>query len=218
MRDGEADYMKGNRFFDPGDLRDMPGVRLLGNSLLSFLSKGSSGYWDLFDPTNGFTALHAEVARRLPWEKISRDWFFESDLLFRLGTLRAVVRDVPMPAIYAEEQSNLRVGSVIGSFLWRHLRNTGKRLFYGYFLRNFSVASIELVLGILLLAVGFGVGITAWVGGALTQTLASSGTVMFAALPVILGAQLILAFLSYDMQNLPRDPIHRRLHGERPGG
>jgi glycosyltransferase involved in cell wall biosynthesis len=211
---GEADYAKGNRFFDLDQLGDMPSLRVIGNSLLSFLSKVSSGYWDLFDPTNGFTALEARVARRLPLEKISRDYFFESDLLFRLGTLRAVVRDVPMPAIYAGEQSSLRVSSLVGSFLWRHLRNAGKRLFYGYLLRDFSFASIEILLGPLLIALGVAVGTKEWIGGALEGTVATSGTVMLAALPVILGVQLVLAFLGYDMQNVPRHPIHPRLRGD----
>ena len=91
IQDGEADYVKGNRFFDLGDLGAMPRARVLGNSLLSFASKLSSGYWNVFDPTNGFTAIHAAVARRLPLAKLSKGYFFESDLLFRLGILRAVV-------------------------------------------------------------------------------------------------------------------------------
>ncbi len=195
----------------------MPRIRLIGNALLSFLSKVSSGYWDLFDPTNGFTALEARVARLLPLEKISRDYFFESDLLFRLGTLRAVVRDVPMPAISAGAPSSLRVSSVAGPFLWRHLRNASKRLFYGYLLRDFSFASIEILVGPLLIALGVFVGVKEWIGGTLDGTVATSGTVMLAALPVILGVQLILAFLGYDMQNVPRHPIHPRLRGRAEG-
>lgn len=51
---GRADYMKGNRFHRISDVHGMPAVRLLGNAGLSFLTKLSSGYWQLFDPTNGF--------------------------------------------------------------------------------------------------------------------------------------------------------------------
>jgi hypothetical protein len=40
---------------------------------------------------------------------------------------------------------------------------------------------------------------------------ASSGEVMLAALPVILGMQLVIGFLGYDMHNAPRQVIHRRL-------
>jgi glycosyltransferase involved in cell wall biosynthesis len=208
---GEADYAKGNRFFDLDGLRAMPRARLLGNSLLSFASKLSSGYWNVFDPTNGFTALHAAVARQLPLAKLARGWFFESDLLFRLGILRAVVCDVPMPAVYQGERSNLSALRVVPTFLRGHLVNTAKRVFYAYFLRNFNVASIELVAGSALVAFGVGFGGWAWAQGSLRGVPATSGTVMLSALPVILGVQLLLAFLGYDLQNVPRDPLQRRL-------
>jgi len=208
---GEADYAKGNRFFRLEGIREMPTVRLLGNSFLSFLTKFSSGYWHVFDPTNGFTALHTAVARDLPLEKLSRRFFFESDLLFRLNTLAAVVVDVPMDARYLGESSNLSVQRVGAEFLVKHARNFAKRLFYNYYLRNFNIASIELLAGLVLIGFGTGVGIDQWIAGAMAERLASSGTVMLAALPVILGSQLVLGFLNYDLQNVPRVPIHTRM-------
>ena len=66
----------------------MPWLRLIGNAGLSFLSKMSTGYWELFDPTNGYTAIHAALVRELPLGKLSRRYFFESDILFRLNVLR----------------------------------------------------------------------------------------------------------------------------------
>ncbi|HKJ25013.1 MAG TPA: glycosyltransferase, partial [Myxococcota bacterium] len=201
--DGEADYVKGNRFHSLEDLRGMPAVRLVGNSILSFLTKLSTGYWDLFDPTNGFTALDAGVARELPFEKLSRRYFFESDLLFRLGIQRRVVRDVPMPARYDGEPSSLSVREVAWEFLWGNLRNFGKRIFYGYFLRDFNIASVELVLGTLMLVLGTTVGVDQWLESGRTGRPATAGTVMLAALPVMIGVQLLLAFLGFDMQNVP---------------
>ena len=208
---GEADYAKGNRFFDLAGLHAMPTFRLIGNSFLSFLTKLSSGYWNIFDPTNGFTAIHGAVARALPFDKISRGFFFESDMLFRLGTLRAVVCDVPMPARYGEETSNLRIGRIAGLFAWKHAVNTAKRIFYSYYLRNFNIASIEIVLGILLMAFGAWFGGTHWLAGIREGVAQTSGTVMVAALPVIVGFQLVLAALNYDLQNIPRDVVHKRL-------
>src|SRR3990167_585640 len=82
---GDADYTKGNRFFNLEKIRSMPTLRLFGNALLSLITKLSTGYWDLFDPTNGYTAIHAAVAKHLPLEKISQGYFFESDILFRLN-------------------------------------------------------------------------------------------------------------------------------------
>ena len=211
LREGRADYTKGNRFFDLEGVRAMPAVRIVGNSLLSFASKLSSGYWDVFDPNNGFTAIDASVARRLPLDEISDGWFFESDMLFRLGILRAVVSDVPMRARYGDESSSLVVRSVIPEFAWKHLVNTCKRLVYNYYLRNFNIASIEIALGVLLLIGGMGFGLSRWAAGSVSGEVTNSGTVMVAALPVIIGVQLILAFLSYDTQNVPKDVLHERL-------
>jgi glycosyltransferase involved in cell wall biosynthesis len=214
--EGAADYAKGNRFFELEGLRAMPPLRLFGNSMLSFASKLSSGYWNVFDPTNGFTAIHAMVLRQLPLDKLSHGWFFESDLLFRLGTIRAVVCDVPIPARYGDEESSLVVRRVVGEFAWKHFANAAKRIFYGYYLRNFNIASIEIALGIPLVAFGAWIGVTRWIDGYLHATPATSGTVMLAALPVLVGIQLVLAFLSYDLQNVPRDVLHRRLVVEGP--
>lgn len=57
---GEADYTKGNRFYDLSNISRMPAMRLFGNAGLSFLAKLSTGYWNIFDPTNGYTAIHAD--------------------------------------------------------------------------------------------------------------------------------------------------------------
>lgn len=206
---GEADYTKGNRFFNLDSLEQMPRARLLGNAALSFMSKLSSGYWDLFDPTNGYTAIHCEVARQLPLEKISRRYFFESDMLFRLSTLRAVVVDIPMNAKYGDEVSNLKIGKVVGEFLMKHVRNFIKRVFYNYYLRDLSIASFELPLGLAMLVFGFVFGAIEWVRSFHDHTPASAGTVMLAGLPVILGLQFTLAFLSYDIGSVPRRPLHR---------
>ena len=208
---GEADYTKGNRFFDLSGLEGMPLLRLFGNSILSFLTKLSSGYWNVFDPTNGFTAIHASVARALPTDKISQDFFFESDMLFRLGTLRAVVCDVPMPARYGDERSNLSIARVAAPFAWKHAKNTVKRIFYGYYLRNFNIASIEIAAGIALIAFGTWFGATHWLEGIRNNVPQTSGTVMVAALPVLVGIQLVLAALNYDLQNVPREVLHERL-------
>jgi glycosyltransferase involved in cell wall biosynthesis len=209
--DGEADYVKGNRFYDLRSLHEMPTLRILGNAGLSFFNKLSSGYWGLFDPTNGFTAIHARVAAALPLDRISRRYFFESDLLFRLNVLRAVVREIPMDAHYGSERSNLRIAPAVGEFTLKHLRNMLKRIFYSYFLRNFSVASAELVIGLALLVFGTIFGALGWSESISTGKPATSGTVMLAGLPVMLGVQFLTAFFAYDMQDVPRTPIHREL-------
>lgn len=207
--DGEADYTKGNRFFNLEKIREMPMLRLFGNALLSFMTKLSSGYWDLFDPTNGYTAIHADVARHLPFNKISRRYFFETDMLFRLNTLRAVVVDVPMDAHYGAEVSNLKISKIVGEFLLKHVRNFLKRIFYNYYLRDMSLASIELPLGVLLLVSGGIFGVYHWIDSLQRDIATPAGTVMLAALPILMGTQLILAFLGYDIASVPRKPLHK---------
>ena len=208
---GKADYVKGNRFFHLESLRAMPTARLIGNAGLSFLSKLSTGYWNLFDPTNGYTAIHASVVRVMPLEKLSHRYFFESDMLFRLNTLRAVVTDIPMAAHYADEKSSMNLLQVLVEFPYYHARNYLKRLFYNYILRNFTVASVDLVAGVILLLFGVIFGGYKWYHGIQMDVVTTPGTVMLAALPIILGVQLILGFLSQDVANVPNDPIHPKL-------
>ncbi|PWB53175.1 MAG: glycosyl transferase family 2 [Nitrosomonadales bacterium] len=205
---GQADYTKGNRFYDLTNIGRMPPLRLLGNAVLSFMAKFSTGYWDVFDPTNGYTAIHADVARHLPLSKISQRYFFETDMLFRLNTLRAVVVDVPMDAVYGDEKSNLKIRKIALEFLGKHVRNFHKRIFYNYFLRDFSAASLELLGGLALLVFGMTYGVGSWVEAARADVTTPPGTVMLAALPVLLGVQLLLGFLSHDMQSVPRLPVH----------
>lgn len=206
----EADYTKGNRFYDLEEISAMPKIRIFGNAVLSLMNKFSSGYWDLFDPTNGYTAIHASVAKLLPAKKISKRYFFETDMLFRLNTLRAVVLDVPMSAKYGDEVSGLKISQIVGEFLAKHVRNTGKRIFYNYYLRDLTIASIELPLGIFLLTFGMSYGFYKWFFSPTVDAVTPSGTVMLAALPVLIGVQFILAFLAYDIASIPRRTLQSK--------
>jgi dolichol-phosphate mannosyltransferase len=208
---GQADYTKGNRFFNLEGLEQMPRARLVGNAALSFMNKVSSGYWDIFDPTNGYTAIHANIARCLPLEKVSPGYLFETDMLFRLNILRAVVWDVPMHARYGEEVSSMKISQVAGPLLLDHLRNFGKRIFYNYYLRDVSIASIELPLGILGVVAGVLLGSYHWIHSAQLGVTTPAGTVMLATLPLLAGLQLLLAFIHYDIAAVPRRPLHLAL-------
>ncbi|MEL7240317.1 MAG: glycosyltransferase family 2 protein, partial [Planctomycetota bacterium] len=144
---GEADYVKGNRFNSLSNLKGMPALRLFGNAALSFLTKLSSGYWQIFDPTNGFTAVHRAALEAIDLDGLSRRYFFESDMLIHLGHARAVVADMPMRAHYGDEDSNLKISRVITEFFWRHVTAIGQRVMYQYLLRDFTIASANLLVG-----------------------------------------------------------------------
>lgn len=201
-----ADFTKGNRFDSIEDLEQMPKVRIFGNAVLSLMSKISTGYWRITDPTNGFFAVHHSVLRKVHLDKLRKNYFFESDLLFRLSLIRAVVQDVALPARYGNEKSNLKIRRVILEFPIRHLVNYIKRVFYLYYLREWSVSSLELPAGIILFFWGLIFGIIRWVESAQTGTAATVGSVMLSAVPLILGFQLILAFVSYDVSAEPKKP------------
>ncbi len=205
---GQADYTKGNRFFDLEKLKGMPKIRLFGNAVLSFMAKLSTGYWNLFDPTNGYTAIHINIVRLLPLEKISNRYFFETDLLFRLNILRASVIDIPMVAQYNDEKSNLKIAKIFSNFLSSHIKNFFKRIFYNYYLRDMSLASIELPLGLCLVLFGLIFGMDQWHQSITSHLTVSAGTVMLSALPLIIGLQLILSFLGQDIRMVPTKSIY----------
>jgi dolichol-phosphate mannosyltransferase len=211
IQDGRADYSKGNRFHELGYLTGMPAMRLFGNSALSLLTKVSSGYWKILDPTNGYTAIHASVLKLLPLDKLHNRYFFESDMLFRLNISRAVVRDIPMRALYGDEQSSLQIHRQVLPFFFGHIKNFFKRTFYTYFLRDFNIATLQLLAGL-----GFGLfglifGLSAWSQSIETGIEASAGTVMLAGMPSIIAVQFLLSFLNYDIQNIPSHPLSKAL-------
>ena len=207
---GEADYTKGNRFDSLDDLYLMPRIRIFGNAVLSLWSKISSGYWGVTDPTNGFTAIHRAVLSKLELGKLSKRYFFESDMLFRLNISGAVVEDVALPARYGNEKSNLKIRKVLVEFPIKHTKNLFKRIFYRYYLREWSIASFELPLAIGLGIFGAWFGLSSFVAAAEAGRATTAGQATISSLAIILGVQLLLSFLAYDIQSEPRIPKQKR--------
>ncbi|EGR1402299.1 glycosyltransferase family 2 protein [Vibrio cholerae] len=212
--EGEADYTKGNRFYNFSDSKEMPKLRLFGNIGLSFLTKLSSGYWKNFDPTNGYTAITVDLLRNIPLEKLSKRYFFESDMLFRLCLATAKVMDIPMTAVYGDEQSNLHIRKIFWPFLKGNLRNFAKRVSYKYFLQDFNMASLELCFGLIFMLFGLIFGGVNWIQNSLQSVATPVGTIIISALSIIVGFQLFLSFLSYDISNYPDKAISPRLSGK----
>ena len=204
---GQADMTKGNRYGALQALRAMPLVRIVGSAGLSFLVKLASGYWTLLDPANGYLALRADLLRRFDLELLDRRYFFESGLLIKLGILGAVVRDVPIPARYGEETSSLSIPATLVEFPPRLLLGTLRRVFWRYFVYDFSAVSIFLLLGVPSLAGGLAYGIWTWARNVQDGAFTSPGEVMLAAIPVLLGANLLVQAVVLDVQGVPRDPI-----------
>jgi dolichol-phosphate mannosyltransferase len=206
---GEADYTKGNRFLHERELSSMPGRRRFGNAGLSFLTKLASGYWGIFDPTNGYTALHASLVALLDRSAIANRFFFESSLLLNLSVLRAVVRDVYIPARYPPGAvSHLSESRAALQFPWLLLRGFVRRIRLQYFVRDFTAVSLYLIFGVILALFGAIWGAWHWVISIQSGVAATTGTVMIAVLPIIVGFQLLLQALTLDIQGAPTIPLH----------
>jgi glycosyltransferase involved in cell wall biosynthesis len=220
---GEADYTKGNRFRDFNAVRRMPLVRRIGNVLLSFLAKSATGYWQCFDPTNGFVAIRADVLSQMPLAKIDPTYFFETSMLANLYLLGAVVKEVPMPAQYAGEPSSLRIGPVLRQFPGKLLAALARRIALKNFVYDFNLESLHIAAGVPLLLGGVVYGAYNWLWYVRHRLNAPTGTVVLPALAIMLGVQLLITAASYDLQSIPREPMNRgplddALLDERPRG
>ena len=209
--DGKADYTKGNRFRDFKSLQQMPFIRRVGNMGLAFLAKAATGYWNMFDPTNGFNAIRAEVLAQLPLDKIDRSYYFETSMLAHLYLIGAVIKDVPMPARYQGEVSSLLVHRILFEFPPRLFSTFVRRLVLKNFIYDFSMGSIYLLAGLPLLAFGLAFGIYKWIQYASIDIPAPTGTVMLPTLSVLLGIQLLLSAIEIDLRSVPTEPLSNPL-------
>jgi dolichol-phosphate mannosyltransferase len=207
--DGSADYAKGNRFVDLRALQRMPRRRLLGNAVLSFASKIASGYWNMLDVTNGFTAIRASVLRGLDFDRLADRYFFETSMLIELNIRRGVTADVEMPARYGDEQSSMKLARVASTFPGLLLRGLLRRFYWRYLIEEFGVVSVCVLLGAPLLLFGIAFGAWHWVTSAQSGVVASTGTVILATLPIIIGFQLLLVALLLDVLSSPTLKRHR---------
>lgn len=200
----KADYTKGNRFVDFNALSAMPKIRLMGNSALSFMVKAASGYWNIMDPTNGYTAINRNAIDRLPLEKIDKRYFFESNMLIYLNIENFVVKDVAIPAKYTDEKSSLSISHTLASFPKKLLKGMLKRLWLKYFILDFNMASLYMIFGFPMVLFGTLFGSYRWIVGSIEHEINSVGTVMLAVLPIILGTQFLLQAIQIDMSNIPK--------------
>ena len=208
----QYDYTKGNRYFFPDHFAKIPKTRLFGNLALSFFSKLSSGFWNVFDPNNGYVAISSKLIPYLNIEKINDRYFFESDMLFRLGLLSARILDVPMLPIYGDEKSTLNPLKMILPFTINHIKNFFKRIAYKYFIRDFSLGSIYLIAAISLISFATVFGLFQFANSIIENDPRSPGTVALFVTSIILGFQFLIAFLTYDITSCQNNvPIQEKL-------
>ncbi len=200
----KCDVAKGNRFRDLKALRAMPLVRRIGNLGLSFLIKSATGYWHNFDPTNGFLAIKTDIVKKLDFSKLANRYYFETSLLSQLYFEKAAIKDVAMPAIYGEEKSGMKIWQMPFVFGARLTSTFIKRIVKEYFLYDFNIGSVYLLFGFPLFMFGLIFGVAEWIYYASINTFAPTGTIMIVTLSIILGFQLILQAIQYDIINAPK--------------
>jgi hypothetical protein len=185
----------------------MPGHRVFGNIVLSFMTKMASGYWNLFDPQNGYTAIRTEVLRRVPLDRLAKRYSFENDLLIQLNILQVPAVDVPIPALYGDERTSIRLSRVVPELLGRFIVGFPTRIWYRYVLWSFSPIALLGFLGLILFL--FGMGVSIWmVFQIAASVVATAATVMLAALPLMIGTQLLISALQLDIQATPSTPTY----------
>ena len=195
----QADFTKGNRFTKFADYLEMPVLRKIGNISLSFFNRFSSGYWNLFDTTNGYLCFNSKIIELIPLEKVSKDYFFESDLLNWLYIIRAKVKDIPIRSIYNNEKSNINFFSVLVKFPPLYFRNFIRRFFYEYCLRNPDMKFISFIIGIIY-------SLLVWKTG-MSDDPSSSGTVAISLISLLLGTNFVSYFFVSDMNNYPKNNL-----------
>jgi dolichol-phosphate mannosyltransferase len=196
------DYAKANRFMHPDKLKKMPTVRLIGNFLLTFLTKITSGYWNIFDPQNGYLAVTKQALEAIALDKLHARYFFENDMLINLNINRARVCDVNIPARYGDEKSSLKISKILFSFPGLLVRRFLKRVYKKYILYDFSVIGFFYIVGLALMTFGTLFGAYHWIRSAYSGVVATTGTVMIAVLPIILGFQLFLQAIVLEIQEV----------------
>ncbi|MGB6268345.1 MAG: glycosyltransferase family 2 protein [Olleya sp.] len=204
LTDNNAEYSKGNRFRDFKALKKMPVVRKIGNLGLSFLTKAATGYWNNFDPTNGFFAVKTSTLKQLDFENVANRYYFETSLIAELYFQDVRIKDVPMPAIYGDEKSSMSVWKMPFVFLPKLFKTFVKRIVKSYFVYDFNMSSIYLLFGIPLFLFGFIYGLYTWWFYSSKDIFAPTGTIMLVTLTIIIGFQLLLQAVHYDITKAPK--------------
>lgn len=198
---GEADYTKGNRFMMEGNaFEDMPRIRLLGNTILSLMTKIASGYYKLFDVVDGYTAITKEAIKRVNWDRAWKGYGYVIDFLIHLNAYSIKAKDVPRKAIYlqGERQSQIKAGRYIVRVFPLIVRGFFWRLWKKYILSDFHPLVFLYFGGILTLPAGLLVGariISAVIAGGHP----SGATSIFCALLITIGIQSLFFAMLFDM-------------------
>jgi hypothetical protein len=206
----DCDYTKGNRFHHFSELLKMPKIRLMGNSILSFCVKFSSGYWEISDPTNGYIAFSGSTLKLIDLDNLNKGYFFEIKLLIEANIKNLVVEEIKMPARYEGESSSLSISKIVLVFPFLLLKGLYKRIIYKYFIYSFNIGSIYLLFGLPLFIFGIIFGVFNWVKYSSIDAFTPTGTIVISLLTIILGFQLLIQAITFDVISSPKKKYDRK--------
>ena len=201
---GSSQFVKGNRFRDLRALKEMPALRRFGNLWLSFLSKAATGYWNCFDFNNGFFAISTKALKLVDKDSLSNNYFFETSLIAELYYQKATIKEIAMPAIYGDEKSNMKLFKMPAHFTINLLKVFFNRIWKSYFVYDFNIGTIYLLFGLPLFFGGVLFGGYNWYHYSSVDKFTPLGTIMISALLIILGFQLLLQAIQFDIFNTPK--------------
>jgi len=142
-----ADYTKGNRLLSPEYRRGMRTWRFIGNTILTFMTKFSSGYWNLMDPQNGYTAISLRALERINLDRIYPHYGYLNDLLVKLNVFGFRVMNIEMPARYGREKSKVRYARYIRTVSFVLIKDFFYRLKMKYVVLSFHPLVIFYLFG-----------------------------------------------------------------------
>ena len=132
----DFDYVKGNRLLHH-DINKMPRYRLIGNSILTILTKFATGYYALMDPQCGYTAIRNEALHYIPIQNMTRGYGYNADILCMMNIHAFKVTDCQVRPVYDREQSKIKLWKYIPKVSWLLIRLFFRRLWGRYIIRDF---------------------------------------------------------------------------------
>lgn len=116
------DCIKGNRFSKIKNFQEMPFLRFYGNKIVSLIGKIVTGYYHINDFTNGFFCISGNALNKINLKLISKDFFFENDIMLALSSIKAKVVNIPTYCSYKDNESNLKIYKIIFPFILKFIR------------------------------------------------------------------------------------------------
>jgi glycosyltransferase involved in cell wall biosynthesis len=200
-----CDYAKANRFANTQELKQMPAFRKFGNVFMSFINKFATGYYSIFDPLNSYSAIRVSTLAKMDLDSVSHRYDFENSFLLHMYLVNGRVKDVPVPARYEGETSDIKLFSYTAKTTKTLFASFFKRIYYKYVLFSLHPIALLMFSGSLLFLFGLIYGLVIFVNSLQPDHIpATTATVMLSVVPFIVGFELLINAFVLDIQNEPK--------------